>query len=52
MQAATRSGVTTVVTAWTTQQAHTSEQGSASPFDILANADAVLESFVWPGASA
>jgi hypothetical protein len=47
VEAATRAGVSAVVTAWTTQQAHTSQHGATTPFDILVNADVVLESFAW-----
>jgi len=47
VEAATRGEVSAVVTAWTTQQAHTSQLGATTPFDILVNADIVLESFLW-----
>ncbi len=48
VEIASAGNVAVVVTVWTSQQAHTSSTGLASPFDVLANADAVLESFRWP----
>ncbi|TMC48740.1 MAG: hypothetical protein E6J20_18665 [Chloroflexi bacterium] len=52
IEAATRGAVTVLVTALTSQQAHTSANGAATPFDILVGADAVLETFRWPGQAA
>jgi hypothetical protein len=53
VEASTLGDVTAVVTAWTSQQAHTSQQGVTTPFDILVNADVVLETFLWaaPGSA-
>ena len=48
VEAAAASGVGVVVSAWTSQQAHTSSSGLGTPFDVLANADVVLQSVRWP----
>jgi hypothetical protein len=48
VDAASSHGIDVVVTAWTTQQPHTSPAGIATPFDVLAYADTVLESLRWP----
>jgi len=49
IEAANRGTVTVLVAALTSQQPHTSGSGVATPFDILVRADAVLETFRWPG---
>ena len=48
IEAASAGGVSVVVATWVTQQAHTSRNGIATPFDALVSADALLETFRWP----
>jgi hypothetical protein len=48
IEAATQGNVTALVSAWTSEQAQSSTHGSATPFGVFVNADAVLEGFVWP----
>lgn len=49
IEVAAEGGTTVVATVWTSQQAHTSASGLTTPFDVLAEADAVLQSVRWPG---
>jgi hypothetical protein len=51
IEVATKDGVNVVVSAWTSEQAQTSTIGAATAFDVLTQADVVLESFEWPSAS-
>ena len=48
IEVASAAGVSVAVTTWVSQQAHTSRNGEATPFDVLVNADALLETFRWP----
>jgi hypothetical protein len=48
VEVAAARGITLVVAAWTSQQAHTSSIGLSTPFDVLINADRVLDTVRWP----
>lgn len=48
IEVASNDGLNVVVSTWTSQQAQTSTVGAATPFDVLVQADAVLESYAWP----
>jgi len=48
VEAAASHGLSVLVSAWTSQQAHTSGSGLSTPFDVLVNADVVLQSIHWP----
>ena len=48
VEAAASHGLAVLVSAWTSQQAHTSGSGLSTPFDVLVNADVVLQSIHWP----
>lgn len=49
IETATSGDVSVLVVAATTQQAKTPTLGATSPFDVLVNADAVLETLSWTG---
>jgi hypothetical protein len=51
IEAATQANVTALVSAWTSEQAQSSTDGSATAFGVFVNADAVLEGFQWPSAA-
>ena len=44
-------GITLVASAWTGEEPASSSNGLATPFALLANADAVLETLHWPAAA-
>jgi hypothetical protein len=48
VEAAASHGLAVLVSALTSQQPHTSSSGLSTPFDVLANADVVLQSIHWP----
>lgn len=48
VEVASDAGLQVSVSVWTSQQAEASVLGAATPFDVLVQADAVLESFSWP----
>src|SRR5262249_52383845 len=48
VEAAASHGLGVLVSAWTSQQAHASSSGLSTPFDVLVNADVVLQSVHWP----
>ena len=48
IEVARQGGLSVLVSAWTSQQAHTSTDGIATPFDVLVDAAVVLESVQWP----
>jgi hypothetical protein len=48
IEVASNNDLNVTVSAWTSEQAQTSTGGAATPFAVLTQADAVLESFQWP----
>jgi len=48
IEVAHQGALSVLVSAWTSQQAHTSTDGIATPFDVLVEAAVVLESVQWP----
>ena len=52
IEVATKANVTALVSAWTSEQAQSSTDGSATPFAVFVDADAVLEGFQWPSKGA